>query len=267
MLLKTPKNLQKVKHVLNPTSSQTTTREKKKNNMKQGKKTSSREKHKSEKAKEEEKLNRQNKREVKHKHWRSKEEWKPENKWQKAGQTERSPPKGTERNGAVHHRLNTNHWYLWSDGQLMARPHPRSSGHITKGGNQAERGNARCSSWGRESVEDQKLRLSLPTCWKLHFLAVSHAYRPVMSPPCVHSGALQVSHSEWPYLTYSDFHSMEKNTMEVNGYQQLLVTNILQNIFFCVQQNKEIHTGLEQHEGEYMMTITLKTKMHKCLNK
>ncbi len=116
---------------------------------------------------------------------------------------------------------NTNHWYLWSDGQLMARPHPRSSGHITKGGNQAERGNARCSSWGRESVEDQKLRLSLPTCWKLHFLALSHAYRPVMSPPCVHSGALQVSHSEWPYLTYSDFHSMEKNTMEVNGYQQL----------------------------------------------
>jgi len=28
-----------------------------------------------------------------------------------------------------------------------------------------------------------------------------------------------------------------------------LVTNILRNIFFCVQQKKEIHTGLEQHEG------------------
>ncbi len=29
-----------------------------------------------------------------------------------------------------------------------------------------------------------------------------------------------------------------------------VVTNILQNIFFCVLQNKETHTGLEQMEGE-----------------
>ncbi len=29
-----------------------------------------------------------------------------------------------------------------------------------------------------------------------------------------------------------------------------LLTNILQNIFFCVQQLKETHTGLEQVEGE-----------------
>ncbi len=28
-----------------------------------------------------------------------------------------------------------------------------------------------------------------------------------------------------------------------------LVTNILQNIFFCVQQLKENYTGLEQPEG------------------
>jgi len=28
-----------------------------------------------------------------------------------------------------------------------------------------------------------------------------------------------------------------------------LVTNNLQNIFYCVQQKKETHTGLEQHEG------------------
>ncbi len=27
-----------------------------------------------------------------------------------------------------------------------------------------------------------------------------------------------------------------------------LLTNILQNIFFCVQQKKEIHTSLEQHD-------------------
>ncbi len=31
--------------------------------------------------------------------------------------------------------------------------------------------------------------------------------------------------------------------MEINGYQQL-------QIFFCVQQKKETHTVLEQHEGE-----------------
>ncbi len=29
---------------------------------------------------------------------------------------------------------------------------------------------------------------------------------------------------------------------------------ILQNIFFYVQQKKEIHTALEQLEGEWMMT-------------
>jgi len=34
------------------------------------------------------------------------------------------------------------------------------------------------------------------------------------------------------------------------GSINCLVTNILQNIFICVQQKKEIHTGVEQHEGE-----------------
>ncbi len=29
-----------------------------------------------------------------------------------------------------------------------------------------------------------------------------------------------------------------------------LVSNILQNIFFCVPQKKVSHTGLEQREGE-----------------
>ncbi len=37
--------------------------------------------------------------------------------------------------------------------------------------------------------------------------------------------------------------------MEVNGGQQLF-TNILHYIFFRAQQNKEIHTSLEQLEGE-----------------
>ncbi len=33
--------------------------------------------------------------------------------------------------------------------------------------------------------------------------------------------------------------------------QNSLVTNFLQNIFLCVRQNKEIHTGLELLEGEF----------------
>ncbi len=47
-----------------------------------------------------------------------------------------------------------------------------------------------------------------------------------------------------------DFNSREKNTMEVNGTQNCSVSHILQNIFLCVQQNKDIHTGLELIEGE-----------------
>jgi len=37
-------------------------------------------------------------------------------------------------------------------------------------------------------------------------------------------------------------------TMEVNGVHELFGYHILQNIFFCVQQKKEIHAGLEQLE-------------------
>ncbi len=36
--------------------------------------------------------------------------------------------------------------------------------------------------------------------------------------------------------------------------QNSLVTNFPQNIFLCVRQNKEFHTGLEILEGEEMMT-------------
>ncbi len=34
------------------------------------------------------------------------------------------------------------------------------------------------------------------------------------------------------------------------GTSNSLVSNILWNIFFCVQQKKEIHRDLEQFEGE-----------------
>jgi len=46
-----------------------------------------------------------------------------------------------------------------------------------------------------------------------------------------------------------DFHSIFFSTMEVNGAKQL-VPIVLQNIFICVQQKKETHTGLQQLEGE-----------------
>jgi len=42
-------------------------------------------------------------------------------------------------------------------------------------------------------------------------------------------------------VAVTDCHSMEKN-----GYHQMFV----HNIFFCVQQMRETHTGLEQLEGE-----------------
>jgi len=38
----------------------------------------------------------------------------------------------------------------------------------------------------------------------------------------------------------------DSHTMYFNG----LVTHFLQNTLFCVHQKKEIHTGLEQLEGE-----------------
>ncbi len=43
-----------------------------------------------------------------------------------------------------------------------------------------------------------------------------------------------------------DFHSMEKNTMEIKGTINSSVTHILQNNFnICVQQKKEMYTDLE----------------------
>ncbi len=36
--------------------------------------------------------------------------------------------------------------------------------------------------------------------------------------------------------------------------QNSSVSHILHNIFICVQQNKDIQTDLELHEGEQMMT-------------
>ncbi len=48
-----------------------------------------------------------------------------------------------------------------------------------------------------------------------------------------------------------DFYYMDKQFNVINGNQNSLVTNILQNIFFCVLHKKESHTGLERrHKGE-----------------
>ncbi len=43
---------------------------------------------------------------------------------------------------------------------------------------------------------------------------------------------------------------VQQITMEASGYRNYLIINILQIIFFCVQQMAESHTGLEQHKGE-----------------
>ncbi len=48
-----------------------------------------------------------------------------------------------------------------------------------------------------------------------------------------------------------DFYYMDKKFNVINGNKNSLVTNILQNIFFCVLHKKESHTGLERwHKGE-----------------
>lgn len=52
------------------------------------------------------------------------------------------------------------------------------------------------------------------------------------------------------FLVSIDFHSVCRNTTEANGDQQLLG---LSSFFFCVQQLKDIHTGLDRCEGEEMM--------------
>ncbi len=40
-------------------------------------------------------------------------------------------------------------------------------------------------------------------------------------------------------------HLLVWTKMKINGTRNCSVTNILQNIFFCVPQQKESHTGLE----------------------
>ncbi len=51
-------------------------------------------------------------------------------------------------------------------------------------------------------------------------------------------------------------------------WKSMATINILQNILFCVQQNKETHKGLEQPECEWWQdfifewTITLKYSDH-----
>ncbi len=56
----------------------------------------------------------------------------------------------------------------------------------------------------------------------------------------------------WQPLTYMGGEEMLCKSMDTSNF---LVTNIVQNIVFCVQQMKENHTGLEQHEGEQIIFI------------
>jgi len=64
-------------------------------------------------------------------------------------------------------------------------------------------------------------------------------------------------HKRWHFEEYKqlvdpiDFHSMEKSTMEVNGLHQLFgYLFCFSKYIICVQQKNEIHSGLEQLEGE-----------------
>ncbi len=53
-----------------------------------------------------------------------------------------------------------------------------------------------------------------------------------------------------------DFHSLYFFLLwKSMGAANCLITNIFQNIFFCVKQKKETHTVLEQLEGEEIITI------------
>jgi len=47
-----------------------------------------------------------------------------------------------------------------------------------------------------------------------------------------------------------DFHIIVFPIWKSMGFINSLVIDIFQNIFLCVQQKKEIHTGLQQLEGE-----------------
>ncbi len=49
-----------------------------------------------------------------------------------------------------------------------------------------------------------------------------------------------------------EFHSILSLLWKSMATVNCLVTNFLKNIFFCVQQKKETHTGLEQLEDEYI---------------
>lgn len=72
-----------------------------------------------------------------------KRKWNKENEWQKTGQRERSPPKGTRRNEAVHHSLSQTQTTDIYDPMGSSCPGLTPAGQITKGGNHAERGNVR----------------------------------------------------------------------------------------------------------------------------
>ncbi len=47
-----------------------------------------------------------------------------------------------------------------------------------------------------------------------------------------------------------------KKKIHYNWSQWGPETNIFQSIFFYVEENKEIHRGLEQFEFKYMMTVS-----------
>ncbi len=74
--------------------------------------------------------------------------------------------------------------------------------------------------------------MSLQTC--LHFFLLWNTKEDVLK-----------SVGKQTVLGPIDFHSIFTHTMELNGTQIHLATNILQNNLFCITQKKVCHTGLK----------------------
>ncbi len=70
---------------------------------------------------------------------------------------------------------------------------------------------------------------------------------------------LTLKHSNTFFLLWNINEDILRNvSFFVSGsqwQQNSLVSNILQNIFFCVPHKKVLHTGLGRHEGEHMLSI------------
>ncbi len=87
--------------------------------------------------------------------------------------------------------------------------------------------------------------MSLQTC--LHFFLLWNTKEDVLK-----------SVGKQTVLDPIDFYSIFTHTMELNGTQIHLATNILQNNLFCIPQKKLCHTGLKMMtEFSFLAALSL----------